>query len=152
MRKKKDARFKAACKREGNKSDAGVGTDASTGEPDASNDRLNHIYRVLLGIRNVNQLIVSEDDPRRLIKKACVNLTETMGYHNAWIALLGGEAAGGLGLSEPGPVAAAAAAGFDGGFDGGFERLRERLDQGEFPDCMNRAMEGKDTHVVNDPA
>ncbi|MFP4434505.1 MAG: PAS domain S-box protein [Phycisphaerae bacterium] len=152
MRKKKDARFKAACKREGNKSDAGVGTDASTGEPDASNDRLNHIYRVLLGIRNVNQLIVSEDDPRRLIEKACVNLTETMGYHNAWIALLGGEAAGGLGLSEPGPVAAAAAAGFDGGFDGGFERLRERLDQGEFPDCMNRAMEGKDTHVVNDPA
>ncbi len=110
--------------------------------------RLEHINRVLLGIRNVNQLIVKEDDPRRLIEKACVNLTETMGYHNAWIALLGGPVGRGLGLPETGPVAATAAA----GFDGGFENLRERLDRGVFPDCMDRALESGDTLVVDDPA
>ncbi|MBN2002967.1 MAG: PAS domain S-box protein [Anaerolineae bacterium] len=110
--------------------------------------RLEHINRVLLGIRNVNQLIVKEDDPRRLIETACVNLTETMGYHNAWIALLGGAPARGLGLPETGPVAATAAV----GFDGGFARLRARLDQGVFPDCMSRALKAGDTLVVDNPA
>ncbi|MFW6286593.1 MAG: PAS domain S-box protein, partial [Candidatus Sumerlaeota bacterium] len=114
----------------------------------ASNERLGHIYRVLLGIRNVNQLIVSEDDPRRLVERACVNLTETMGYHNAWIAVLGGEAARGLGLSEAGPVAAAAS----NGFDSGFETLREQLERGAFPDCMKRALETGDALVIGDPA
>jgi len=114
----------------------------------ASNERLHHIYRVLLGIRNVNQLIVSEDDPRRLIERACANLTETMGYHNAWIALVGGEAARRLGLPDEGPVAAAASA----GFGDGFEVLRERLMAGEFPECMNRALEPGKAFVKTDPA
>ena len=50
--------------------------------------RETHIKRVLLAIRNVNQLIVRESDRQRLISLACSNLTETLGYHNAWIALL----------------------------------------------------------------
>ncbi|MFH0998017.1 MAG: hypothetical protein V1844_21325 [Pseudomonadota bacterium] len=41
-----------------------------------------------MAIHNVNQLIVSEDNPLRLIEQACANLTETMGYLNDWIALL----------------------------------------------------------------
>ncbi len=106
-----------------------------------------HLKQVLLAIRNVNQLIVAEDDPQRLIEQACVNLTETMGYHNAWIALLGGKAGLGLGLGTEGPVATAAAA----GFDVGFETLRERLERGEFPECMKRAMENEDTLVKDDP-
>jgi hypothetical protein len=109
--------------------------------------REEHLKQVLLTIRNVNQLIVAEDDPQRLIERACVNLTETMGYHNAWIALLGGEPARGLGLPVAGPVAAASAA----GFDGGFEILRERLERGEFPDCMARALASEDVLVVGDP-
>lgn len=117
-------------------------------DKDATLQRLEHIKQVLLGIRNVNQLIVTEDDPRRLIERACVNLTETLGYLNAWIALLGGEAARGLGLPDAGPVAAAAAS----GFDGGFEVLRERLEQGAFPECMKRALEVADAHIVGDPA
>jgi PAS domain S-box-containing protein len=91
---------------------------------------------------------VVEDDPLCLIEQACGNLTETMGYHNAWIALLGGEAARGLGLQTEGPVAAAAAA----GFDGGFEILRKRLERGQFPNCMARAMESGDTLVKGNPA
>ena len=110
--------------------------------------RMEHVNRLLLGIRNVNQMIIAEDDPRRLIERACVNLTETVGYLNVWIALLGGESAPGLGLSDTGSVAASAAA----GFDGGFKILRERLERGEFPDCMNRALKAGGIHVVAAPA
>jgi PAS domain-containing protein len=109
--------------------------------------REEHLKQVLLTIRNVNQLIVAEDDPQRLIERACVNLTETMGYHNAWIALLGGEPARELGLPVAGPVAAASAA----GFDGGFEILRERIERGEFPDCMAQALASEDVVVFGDP-
>ena len=110
--------------------------------------RQTHLNQVVLAIRKVNPLIVAENDPRRLIEQACVNLTETMGYHNAWIALLGGEATRGLGLRTEGPVAAAAAS----GFDGGFESLRERLERGEFPECMVQALANEDVFVVGDPA
>jgi hypothetical protein len=33
-----------------------------------------------------------EDDRVRLIEQICVNLTETMGYMNAWIALFADDA------------------------------------------------------------
>ncbi len=107
-----------------------------------------HLKQLLLAIHNVNQLIVAENDPRRLIERACVNLTETMGYHNAWIALLGGEAGQELGLPEAGPVAAAAAA----GFDGGFEFLRGRIEREDFPECMVQTLASEDVFVVEDPA
>ncbi|WP_459921997.1 PAS domain S-box protein [Desulfatiferula olefinivorans] len=107
-----------------------------------------HLKQVLLAIRNVNQLIVSEDNPRRLIERACENLTETMGYHNAWIALLDSESTRWFGLKVTGPLAAAAAA----GFDGGFAALHERLERGEFPDCMTQALGREDVLVVDDPA
>jgi len=48
-----------------------------------------HLNRVLRAIRNVNQLIVREKDPDRLIDGACHLLVETRGYLGAWIALGG---------------------------------------------------------------
>jgi len=51
-------------------------------------DREAHTKKVLLGIRNVNQLIVKENDPIALIQTACTNLTETLGYENAWISII----------------------------------------------------------------
>jgi hypothetical protein len=107
-------------------------------------ERQAHLNNVLKAIRNVNQLIVRENDPSRIIRKACEELRGNMGYHNAWIALLGGEAAWGLGLQTEGPVASIAAA----GCDGGFEILRERLERGVFPYCTARATEGEDALVV----
>jgi len=50
--------------------------------------RIKHLNQVLRAIRNVNQLIAKEKDRDRLLKGACDNLTQTRGYHNAWIALL----------------------------------------------------------------
>jgi len=89
--------------------------------------RLAHINRVLRGIRNVNQLIVAEDDPLRLIERACATMTETMGYQNAWIALLDAE----------GQAIVATAAAVK---TGGFTALQRRLAAGEYPDCMKQAL------------
>ncbi|RJP26629.1 MAG: PAS domain S-box protein [Candidatus Omnitrophota bacterium] len=97
-----------------------------------------HIKQVLLTIRKVNQLIVYENDPRCLIEQACAALTETMGYFNAWIALLDAE-----GKAVVDTVAS--------GFDGGFEVLRERLGRGEFTACMKRALECNETIIVDNP-
>ncbi len=54
---------------------------------DRSKERIKHINAVLTSIRNVSQLITKENNPEQLIKKACQNLTENRGYHNAWIIL-----------------------------------------------------------------
>ena len=50
-------------------------------------ERMRHLNLVLRAIRSVNQLITREKDRDRLLKGACSTLTETRGYHNAWIAL-----------------------------------------------------------------
>ncbi|WP_369017629.1 PAS domain S-box protein [Thermatribacter velox] len=46
-----------------------------------------YLKRMLLAIRNVNQLITQEEDPQRLIEKACYRLVETMSMQSALIAL-----------------------------------------------------------------
>jgi len=51
-------------------------------------ERIGHLNSVLKAIRNVNQLIVRERDPDRLINDACALLTETRGFSCAWIVLL----------------------------------------------------------------
>jgi PAS domain S-box-containing protein len=51
--------------------------------------RLGHLNQVLRAIRNVNQLIVREQDPGRLIAQACELLVETRGYRAVWLALSG---------------------------------------------------------------
>jgi two-component system, cell cycle sensor histidine kinase and response regulator CckA len=103
-----------------------------------SQQRLDHINRVLLGIRNVNQLIVSEEDPRRLIERACVNLTETMGYLHGWIAL----------LDEDGRTVVGVAA---SGLEECRQMLEERMARGDFPRCMAEALERREIVVVEAP-
>lgn len=50
--------------------------------------RIDHLNRVLLSVRNVSQLITKARDPDPLLRSICAVLTETRGYHSAWIALL----------------------------------------------------------------
>ncbi len=85
----------------------------------------------------MNQLIVKETDPQRLIDHACANLTETLGYHNAWIAL----------MDENGDVRRTASS----GFDGGFEVLEDRLQAGDFPACLQQTLAQDTLIVVEDP-
>ena len=47
-----------------------------------------HLNAVLRAIRNVNQLIVREDNRDRMIASVCEHLIGTRGYHSAWIALV----------------------------------------------------------------
>jgi PAS domain S-box-containing protein len=100
--------------------------------------RSEHIKQVLQAIRTVNQLIMFEDDPLRLIEQACVNLTEKMGYFNAWIALLDNETR-----------AVTATAG--SGFEHGFEALRERLEEGRYPDWVQRVLASDGINTVKEP-
>jgi PAS domain S-box-containing protein len=46
--------------------------------------RILHLNKVLLAIRNVNQLIVQEKDRKTLLEKVCYFLTESRGYTSAW--------------------------------------------------------------------
>jgi len=91
--------------------------------------------QVLLAIRKVNQLIVQETDPDCLIDHSCQILTETLGYYNAWIAL----------LDEGNKVTSTAASGFDKGFN----LLEEKLKQGKYPPCMNKALEDEGIAIID---
>jgi PAS domain S-box-containing protein len=104
----------------------------------AAKEREDHIKQVLLAIRNVNQLIVQETDPANLIAEACRNLTETMGYHNAWIAM----------LDKAGRHTVMTAS---SGFADEFPAMRQKLEAGEFPDCMQQALAADETIVIRNP-
>jgi len=87
--------------------------------------RLDHQNRVLAAIRNVNQLIVGEKDPDRLLNEACRLLVETRGFYNAWIVLtVDGRP------KEPF---------YHTGFNGGFAPMAERLIAGNMPACAEAA-------------
>ncbi len=99
--------------------------------------RVAHLNAVLKAIRNVNQLIVREKDPRRLTQRACENLVQTRGYHGAWIALLDDGRAtvfASAGLEEHSP------------------ELRRGLERGAFPECARRALGSPGVHCVRSPA
>ena len=49
---------------------------------------IEYLYQVLLAIRNVNQLIVTEKDIDKLLQKATELLVESKGYLGSWIALV----------------------------------------------------------------
>jgi len=98
-----------------------------------------HLKNVLKAILDVNQLIVKENDPHRLIQKACENLTGTMGYFNAWIALLDKDSRC---VTQTGAAVS----------DGNFDSVRDNLNRGVFPACMQCALETSDLVVIKDLA
>ena len=98
---------------------------AEVAERKKSQEREHHLNRLLRTIRNINQLIVHEKDPARLIEQACALLVKTDGYRSAWIAL----------NSQDGPISLVAQA----GWGESFEPFRERLYQGLIPQCFAEA-------------
>ncbi|NTW49905.1 MAG: PAS domain S-box protein [Chlorobiales bacterium] len=102
-------------------------------------ERAAHLKMVLRAIRNVNQLIVKETDPRNLIERAAETLTGTLGYYSAWIAL----------LNENGKAVTTTAF---MGFAAGFDPICTQLQRGEFPDCMRKALECDETIIIQNPA
>ncbi len=88
--------------------------------------RAEHLNAALRAIRSINQLIVREREPRRLIERACELLVESRGYRGVWIAL--GE------IGAP-PLALARR-----GWDGAFAPVAEDLARGCWPPCFSRAL------------
>ncbi len=102
-------------------------------------DREAHIKNILLAIRNVNQLIVKETDRQRLVESACENLTETLGYYTAWIALLDWPDGNLRYWASSGSIS-------------GLDRIHELLKRRELTGCMRTALDCEETHVVINPA
>ncbi len=98
--------------------------------------RIDHLNLVLRAARNVNQLITKEKDRDKLLQGACDNLTETRGYHSAWIALLdetgGFESANESGLGED------------------FLPIVEALKHGEMQACVSRALSQSGVVIIED--
>ena len=100
-------------------------------------ERIKHLNAVLRAIRNVNQLITHEKNPRKLIQQACKELTETRGYYNAWIVLLDqnqnyvDSASRGLGRH--------------------FRRLRSQMKKQVFTRCGQMALETSELIWVRNP-
>jgi len=101
---------------------------ALTGEGLAARrlERLEQVNSVLRAVRNVNQLIVQEKDPQRLIDKVCEALTEARGYRRAWIAL----------AREDGPAWAVSSS----GDTAAFTPVAAGMKRGIWPPCRERVV------------
>ena len=108
------------------------------GEKERVEKRIKHLNLVLYAIRSVNQLIVREKDPDRLIQDTCANLIETRGFLSAWIAL----------LDENGEITTTA----ESGLGEVFLPMIERLKRGELTECAKRALAKPDVVVIKDPS
>ncbi|MFH1136320.1 MAG: transporter substrate-binding domain-containing protein [Pseudomonadota bacterium] len=99
-------------------------------------ERIEHLNRVLLAIRKVNQLIVRERDPDVLIRDGCRVLVENRGYASAFIVLTDDGGA---------PVKWAEA-----GLGAAVAPLDEMLGRGLLPSCFDHARNTKGTLLVED--
>jgi len=99
-------------------------------------EREKHLNAIIKAIRNVNQLITKEKDRDRLIQGACDNLVSTRGYNSAWIMLTDAferslySAQSGLGEK--------------------LNQLKELREQGQLPQCVQRAMAQKEVVITAD--
>ena len=98
--------------------------------------RIDHLNRVLEAIRTVNQLIIRDKDPGRLVARACKLLIENRGYTTAWIFL------------ERGPLGDCHMV--EEGLGEDFIPLAERFRGGALPPCCVDAQRGKGV-VMREP-
>lgn len=100
-------------------------------------EKVSHLNRVLLAIRNVNQLIVHEKDRAELIRQACHEMTQTRGYRSSWIVLFG---------TESGPAVVS-----HSGLGSRFAEFESRIIKGEYPSCVKRAMVSEKVVISANP-
>ncbi|RKY51873.1 MAG: hypothetical protein DRP89_08605, partial [Candidatus Neomarinimicrobiota bacterium] len=97
-------------------------------------ERIEHLNKIILAIRNVNQLITKENDRDNLIKKACSLLVEKRGYLNSWIVL----------LDKSGKVILNA----NSGFGKLSSQLSEFFKSGGLPECGREALKQSDIVIT----
>lgn len=91
----------------------------------------------LRAIHSVNQLIIRETDPEKLIRGVCYALVENRGYHSAWIVLL-----------DKDRVLQSSA---EAGLGEGFLSMAEKIKKGNLPCCAKMAQEKSNVVVIKDP-
>jgi PAS domain S-box-containing protein len=96
--------------------------------------KIRHLNQVLLAIRNVNQLIIRETDPKKLVYGTCREMVATRGFWSAWI-YLNGESPGGEMTAEC-------------GFGAGFRPFEQKLLRGELPKCCEMALLGNGVATI----
>jgi len=100
-------------------------------------EKIKHLNLVLRAIRRVNQLVVREKDPEKLLKGACENLIKTRGYYNTWIAL----------LDKKGKLETYAEA----GLGKAFLPMIELLKKGRLTACGKKALKQLEVVITEDP-
>jgi len=100
---------------------------------------LTHLNAVLHSIRDVNQLIVHEKRPDRLIQGACDKLVTSRGFQGAWIVLADGSSGG----------MESACAGLK---NTALNILEDRFKQGRLPTCCDPGRTEGGVTVIGDPA
>ncbi len=108
-----------------------------TEEARKSNNRIDHINRILSAIRNVNRLIVKEKSQGKLLNEVCELLVETRGFYHAWIIL----------TRKNVPVEPY----YHKGFNGKFTPMTEFLREGSVPECGMKALSTDEVQIVKDP-
>jgi PAS domain S-box-containing protein len=99
-----------------------------------SEQKIRHLNQVLRAIRNVNQLIIKEEDRNKLIQKACNILVKTRGYQDAWIAL----------LDEKQNYLTSAEA----GLEQAFLPLKKLIQNGQYPRCVRKSLDQKEIVIT----
>lgn len=100
-------------------------------------ETVRRLNRVLRAIGEVDQLVLRESDPDRLVQAACALLVEDRSYEAALIVLTDGR----------GRVNRYAQT----GMDGIFPPLAAWLDEGRLPPCCADVPPGEDIHLVVEP-
>jgi GAF domain-containing protein len=102
-----------------------------------SNKAIMRLNLVLRTLKKVNQRLVRERDPKRLLQGICNILIENRGYFNAWIAL----------LDETRKLITIAEA----GLGDEFLPMAEQLKQGELAQCARKAIVQAEVVLIKDP-
>ena len=98
--------------------------------------RIEHLNSVLVAIRNVNQLIITEKDRDSLLQKSCDALVEARGYGVTWI-----------GFSQDGETFASV---LGSGFREDISRFSEQVMRGDHPPCIKNTLTQKEIFRVVD--
>jgi hypothetical protein len=103
----------------------------------STKERLEYMNRVLRAIRNVNQLITTEDDEERLLHEACRRMVETQGYYNTWIVRFDGDGKKKLY--------------YEAKIHDEFDLLENMLEKEEYLPCVTRGLNQAQLIAVKDP-
>lgn len=101
--------------------------------------KVEHLNKVLRSINNVNQMMIRETDPDKMLEKICETLVNSRGYYNAWIAWLDNDRK----LIKA----------VEAGVGERFNLMVEKLKSGNLTNCQQMALKSKEDEVIviNDP-